>query len=70
MLWRSKIFQGIFMALYIGGLFFDIGTLDYKVKTIWLSITGFLFFITIFGTMTSLVPITLTFPLDRDVFFK
>ena len=70
MLFRSKFFQGIFIALFIGGMYFDIGTKDYTVKSVWYALTGFLFFITISGTMTSLAPITLTFPLERDVFFK
>jgi hypothetical protein len=70
MLFKSKLFQSMFMALFVGGLYFDIGTHDYTVKTFWNSITGFLFFLTINALMTTLSPITLTFPLERDVFFK
>jgi hypothetical protein len=70
MLLKSKIFQGIFIALFVGGMYFDIGTKDYTDKTAFYAVAGFLFFITISGTMTSLAPITLTFPLERDVFFK
>lgn len=70
MLLRSKFFQSIFMALYVGGLFFDIGTNDYTKRVFWNSITGFLFFLTINSLMMTLSPITLTFPLERDVFFK
>lgn len=70
MLMKSKFFQSIFMALFVGGLFFDIGTRDYKYQNYWNSITGFLFFLTINSLMMTLSPITLTFPLERDVFFK
>ncbi len=70
MLIRSKIIQGIFIAIFVGGLYFDIGTRDYTSIKYWYSIVGFLFFSTISGIMTSLAPVTLTFPLERDVFFK
>lgn len=58
------------MSLFIGGLFFDIGTKDYTVQSYWYSITGFLFFITIFALMGALSTVVLTFPLEREVFFK
>jgi hypothetical protein len=67
---KSKIFQGLFLAVYSGGIFFGIGTRDYTNLTFWFSITGFLFFMTISALMSSLSPITLTFPSERDVFFK
>lgn len=70
MLIRSKIFQGIFMGLFVGGLFFDIGTHDYMIRPYWMSITGFMFFICILALMGALAPVVLTFPLDRGVFFK
>lgn len=70
MLLRAKVFQSIFMALIIGGIFFDAGTKDYTQMTSWQTITGFLFFMTINSLMMTLSPITLTFPLERDVFFK
>jgi ABC-type multidrug transport system permease subunit len=70
MLFQAKIFQSIFMALFVGGLFFDIGTRDYTNKEYWNSITGFLFFMTIYSLFMTLSPISLTFPLERDVFFK
>lgn len=70
MLFKAKVLQSIFMALFIGGLFFDIGTTDYTQRTNWQSITGFLFFMTINSMMMTLSPITLAFPLERDVFFK
>ena len=70
MLIKSKVFQGIFLALFIGGLFFDIGTRDYIVRPFWNSITGFLFFFCIFSLMGALSPVVLTFPIEREVFFK
>jgi hypothetical protein len=65
MLIKSKVFQGIFMALFIGGLFFDIGTLDYTQRPFWYSISGFLFFFCIFSLMSALSPVVLTFPIER-----
>lgn len=63
MLIRAKFFQSIFMALYIGGIYFDAGTKDYTQRTYWQSATGYLFETTINAMMTSLSPITLSFPL-------
>lgn len=65
MLLRSKIFQGIFVSLLVGGLFFGIGKKDYTNYLDWLSITGFLFFMTISGLMAFLSPVALTFPAER-----
>jgi len=70
MLFKAKILQSIFMALFVGGLYFNIGKKDYTQMTSWQSITGFLFFLTINSMMMTLSPITLAFPLERDVFFK
>jgi len=67
---RSKILQSIFMALFVGGLFFDIGTKDYTQSTYWQSITGFLFFLTMNSLLVALSPLTLAFPLERNVFLK
>jgi hypothetical protein len=65
MLIRSKVIQGMFMGLFIGGLFFDIGTNDYTIRPYWMSISGFLFFFCILALMSALTPVVLTFPLDR-----
>lgn len=70
MLFKSKLMQSIFMAVFVGGIFFDIGTRDYTTKAFWNSITGFLFFLGISALFNTLSPITLTFPLEREVFFK
>ncbi len=63
MLIRSKLIQGIFMSLFIGGLYFDIGTNDYRTRPFWTAISGFLFFLTISGLMGAISPVVLTFPL-------
>lgn len=63
MLMKSKVFQSIFMALFVGGIYFDIGTKDYTDRNYWNSITGFLFFLSINSMMMTLSPLTLTFPL-------
>jgi hypothetical protein len=65
MLLRSKLFQGIFIALFIGGMYFGIGKNDYANRAYWYSITGFMFFMTINSLMSFLAPTTLTFPLER-----
>lgn len=65
MLIKSKLIQGIFMSLFIGGLYFDIGTKDYTQRPYWLSITGFLFFLTILSLMGAISPVVLTFPVER-----
>ena len=65
MLLKSKLFQGIFLALFTGGMYFNIGTHDYTDINYWYSITGFLFFLTITGMMQVLAPISLTFPSER-----
>lgn len=60
---RAKFFQAIFMALFIGGLFFGDGDKSYLDTTSWLSITGLLFDMTINAMMIFLSPVTLSFPL-------
>jgi hypothetical protein len=65
MLMRSKLFQGIFMSLFIGGLYWDLGQKDYTNQIVWLSITGLLFFMTIFAMMSAMSPVVLTFPIER-----
>ncbi len=65
MLLKSKLFQGLFLALFIGGMYFTIGSHDYTDTNYWYSITGFLFFLTITGMMQVLAPVSLTFPYER-----
>jgi len=70
MLIRSKLIQGTFLSLYTGGLYFDMGTNDYTKRPFWVAITGLLFLTTLFGLMSGITPIALSFPLEREVFFK
>ena len=58
---KVKFIQAVFMALFIGGMFFDMGKNDYTVNKFWLSITGFLFFTSIFSMTMSISPISLLF---------
>ena len=67
---KSRIIQSLFLGIYVGGLFFDLGTKNYKEIMIWYSITGFLFFLNITMLMQALSPIALVFPLERSVFLK
>lgn len=62
-LFRAKIFKSIFIALFIGGVFFGLGDKDYNDRSNWHSITGFVFFLTFYCLVLTLLSITLTFPL-------
>jgi hypothetical protein len=71
MLLRSKVFQTIFLSIFVGGIYFDIRSNGpYTDKQVWNTLTGFMFFQTITGMMTALSPITITFPAERTVFLK
>ncbi len=65
MLLKSKLLQGIFIALFVGGMYFNMGKNDYTDTHNWYSITGLLFFLTITSMTQVLSPISLTFPADR-----
>jgi hypothetical protein len=67
---KSRFLQTIFLSLYVGGIYWNIGGKDYQNTHIWTSITGLLFFLCINSLMMSLAPIALTFPLERDVFLR
>jgi hypothetical protein len=61
----SRAVQGIVVSLFIGGIFIGLGEKDYTVLENWLSVTGFLFFMSISSLMTSLSPEAITFPMER-----
>jgi hypothetical protein len=63
MLFRAKLFQGIFLSLFAGGLFFGVGKLDLTNLENWNYLTGCLFFLSINALTASLSPYTITFPL-------
>jgi hypothetical protein len=62
MLLKSRVFQGLFLGLYVGGLYFDLGERDYTQNISWFAVTGFFFFHNIACFMSCLSPITLVFP--------
>lgn len=70
MVMKSRIVQVIFVSIYTGGLYFNAGRKDYMDVINWNAITGYLFFISMDLFMQSLMPTTLTFPLERLVFLK
>jgi len=70
MLVKSRLFQGIFLGVYVGGLYFDLGERDYTQNISWYALTGFIFFHNIAMFMSALSPITLVFPTERPVFLK
>jgi ATP-binding cassette, subfamily G (WHITE), eye pigment precursor transporter len=70
MLFKSRLFQYVFLGVYIGGLFFSAGRQDYNSALHWSAITGFLFENNILNMMSSLTPISVVFPLERAVFLK
>jgi ABC-type multidrug transport system permease subunit len=69
MLIKSRIFQIIVQALYIGGLYCNIGD-NYEDTITWHALTGFCFYFSFNIIFVPLVPAALTFPQDRNVFFK
>lgn len=70
MLFKSRVFQSIFLAIYTGGLYFNAGRKDYTDQINWAAIVGYFFFLAISSMMSSLSPVTLVFPAERQVFLK
>ena len=63
------------MALLIGGAYFNLETnfdssIPAQFNTDFISLIGFFFFMIMVNFMTSLSPVTLVFPRDRQVFLK
>jgi ATP-binding cassette, subfamily G (WHITE), eye pigment precursor transporter len=69
MLIRSRIFQTIVLAIYIGGLYCKFSG-NYKDTITWHALTGFFFFLSINSVFMALTPVALTFPQERNVFIK
>lgn len=63
MFMKAKFLQAIFIALYLGGLVFNLGLTDYTIVKNWHSIAGIMFFMTLSGMVLALSPIALAFPL-------
>ena len=70
LLLQSKVLQGIFISLFVGGIYFDIGEQNYMDQKYWVPLQGFLFSLAIGFQLSTIAPIILTFPLERDVFYK
>lgn len=59
---QAKIIQGIFIAIFQGGVFWDAGSLDFRVPSNFRYISGFFFFIAVAHLMSVVLPIALEFP--------
>jgi ABC-type multidrug transport system permease subunit len=67
---KAKFFQSLFVWLYVGGLFFDAGSLDYTASSNFNYLVGFMFFLTIAALMSVLTPISIEFPKEKVVLYK
>lgn len=63
MLARTKIVQSIALGLFLGGMFYNIGTKDYLLKTTEIMIFGLLYFISTYVVVLSISSIVLSFPM-------
>lgn len=62
MLLQSRIVQSFILGLLVGGVYFSIGSKNYREQQYWYSIIGFYFFYTIGALMETLSPVSLVFP--------
>lgn len=67
---KARFFQTVFLYIYIGGLYYKNFSENYTDPNAWQSMNGVLYYISLNSLMTALVPLTLTFPKERDVFLK
>jgi hypothetical protein len=66
---KSRLFQTIVLAMYMGGLFCKFGP-DYTDPITFHALSGFFCFLSINCVFIALTPIALLFPQDRTVFLK
>lgn len=66
---KSRFFQTIVLALYIGGLFCKFGP-NYTDPIAFHALTGFFCFLSVNSVFIALTPIALLFPQERTVFLK
>lgn len=59
---HAKLIQVLFMALYTGGVYYQMGKKDYTDHQSWLSISGFFFCVSFASVAMSIPPVALTFP--------
>jgi ATP-binding cassette, subfamily G (WHITE), eye pigment precursor transporter len=67
---KSRFIQILYLTIFIGGLYFNVGRKDYTDIINWNTIAGYLFFVTIDILFQSMMPIALVFPTERSVFLK
>lgn len=67
---KARIFQIIFMAIFTGGLYFNVGNKDYTEPISWSTVTGYFFFIGVDLVTQAMTPVALVFPSERVVFLK
>ena len=66
---RGRLIQSLILAIFVGGVFARFSG-EYTSSTNWTSLSGF-FFGTAAGLVyTSILPVALVFPMERDVFIK
>lgn len=70
MVMQSRIIQVIFMSVYTGGLYFNAGRQNYLDVISWYAIVGYMFFVSMDLFMQAMMPVTITFPIERLVFLK
>lgn len=74
MIVRARIVMTIILGLYVGGVYWKIGH-DYIDQSgtrtpDFMTLTGFLFFVSMSSFMTALSPVSIIFPKERVVFLK
>ena len=67
---KSRLIQGAFTAVFIGGIWFKIGDEDYTNPKNMQAITGFIYFYTLSMFMEPFAATIITFPLEREVFLN
>ena len=70
MLSQTKLIQGVFLSLFYGGMYFKMGSNTYLDFAKFTYVCGLSFALTTAFMMAALLPIILTFPQERDIFFK
>lgn len=66
---KARIFQTLFMAVFAGGIFFGVAHRYLSVSG-WSGLQGFSLFVGTNSLLLSTGPVSIVFPLERDVFRK
>ena len=67
---RSRFFQTTILYIYAGGMYYHISDGSYNDPKTFLSLTGFFFFLSLNSMMIALIPVTIVFPKEREIFLK